>query len=122
MSPEAYEALYEHALTLERELLSAQAALAQAKAELQRYSAEAVGQVAKLKSALAQAQKDKERLDWLAEQNRRERAAIPENNQPEEGVTLLVFREHGECDMVDGETFRAAIDTARAEQEGGGHE
>ena len=110
------------ARTLERELLSAQAALAQATAraqkaesELQRYSAEAVEKVAELKAALAEEAGDKERLDWLE-------TLANVKIWEEYRYRWSIARDTENCPVpIRKQTLRAAIDAARAEREGGGH-
>lgn len=70
-------------------------------------------------SALAEARKDTERLDWLAIQYQRERRAYSDasvntggDTWPDE-VTLLVHTDAGKIIPIDGPTLRAAIDAAK---------
>jgi hypothetical protein len=59
--------------------------------------------------------KDKERLDWLAVQHRRERQSFSEDASKDESVMVTVFHADGTFTVVQGPTFRAAIDAARKE-------
>jgi hypothetical protein len=58
---------------------------------------------------------DKERLDWLAVQHRRERQSFSEDASKDESVMVTVFHADGTFTVVQGPTFRAAIDAARKE-------
>ena len=74
-----------------------------------------------LMAEVAALREDSKRLDWLADQYRRERksysdasVATGDKPWPMDEVTLLVHRDDGKIEPIDGPTFRAAIDSARA--------
>lgn len=59
---------------------------------------------------------DSVRLDWLAEQQRREQKHF--SDYPDaKTVYLMVLDQDGTCSFVEGDNFRAAIDAAAAGRE-----
>lgn len=73
-----------------------------------------------LRALLGASLQDTKRIDWLAEQYRRERKSYSEasvaagdNAWPEDEVTLIVHCDDGMIRPVDGATFRVTIDTAQ---------
>ena len=72
-------------------------------------------EIKRLERENANLREDKERLDWLAVQHRRERQSFSEDASKDESVMLTVFHADGTFTVVQGPTFRAAIDAARKE-------